>query len=50
MHTLVTIVAFAIVIGGSLLWLNSVLGQWSILMWVGLGIAVLMGVAQKINA
>lgn len=46
----VAVFAFLLVGGAVLLGLNSLLGEWSILLWVGLGLAGLMAIAQKINA
>jgi hypothetical protein len=47
---IVAVVAFLIVGGAALLGLQALLGEWSVLMWVGLGLAALFGIARKVNA
>lgn len=47
---LVTVVSCLIVCGLVVAFIHTVLGQWSTLVWVGVGLVVLYGIAQRINA
>lgn len=46
----VTIVSCLIVCGLVIVGIRAVLGEWAILVWVGLGLLALFGIAQRINA
>jgi hypothetical protein len=47
---IVAVVSCLIVIGAAVVGIHAVLGQWSILVWVGLGLLGLFAIAQRINA
>jgi hypothetical protein len=47
---IVAVVACLIVIGGAVVGIHVVLGQWAILAWVGGGLLALFAIAQRINA
>lgn len=46
----VAIVSCLIVIGGAVIGIHVILGQWAILAWAGVGLLVLFAIAQRINA
>lgn len=50
MHTLVAAVSVAIVVGGALWFAHHALGQWSTLMWAGLGFMAFIGLCRRANA